>query len=80
MVFLKNITIYNYNKKYITDMEIWIFCLCITILFPLGLIYHRIVKIEEDFKQYNELKQVELMMKGMELGIYEEDNEDEEVQ
>ena len=60
-------------------MEIWIFCLCITILFPLGLIYHRIVKIEEDFKQFNELKQVELMMKGMELGIYEEDNEDEEV-
>ena len=61
-------------------MEIWIFCLCITILFPLGLIYHRIVKIEEDFKQYNELKQVELMMKGIELGIYEEDNEDEKVQ
>ena len=61
-------------------MEIWIFCLCITILFPLGLIYHRIVKIEEDFKHYNELKQVELMMKGMELGIYEEENEDEEVQ
>lgn len=61
-------------------MEIWIFCLCITILFPLGLIYHRIVKIEEDFKQFNELKQVELMMKGMELGIYEEENEDEEVQ
>ena len=60
-------------------MEIWIFCLCITILFPLGLIYYRIVKIEEDFKQFNELKQVELMMKGMELGIYEEDNEDEEV-
>lgn len=61
-------------------MEIWIFCLCITILFPLGLIYHRIVKIEEDFKHYNELKQVELMMKGMELGIYEEEeNEDEEV-
>lgn len=60
-------------------MEIWIFCLCITILFPLGLIYHRIVKIEEDFKQFNELKQVELMMKGMELGIYEEENEDEEV-
>lgn len=53
--------------------------MCITILFPLGLIYHRIVKIEEDFKQYNELKQVELMMKGMELGIYEEDNEDEEI-
>ena len=61
-------------------MEIWIFCLCLSILFPLGLIYHRIVKIEEDFKQYNELKQVELMMKGMELGIYEEENEDEEVQ
>lgn len=61
-------------------MEIWIFCLCLSILFPLGLIYHRIVKIEEDFKQFNELKQVELMMKGMELGIYEEDNEDEEVQ
>ena len=61
-------------------MEIWIFCLCITILFPLGLIYHRIVKIEEDFKQFNELKQVELMMKGMELGIYEEENEDEEIQ
>ena len=62
-------------------MEIWIFCLCITILFPLGLIYHRIVKIEEDFKQFNELKQVELMMKGMELGIYdEEENEDEKVQ
>lgn len=61
-------------------MEIWIFCLCISILLPLGLIYHRIVKIEEDFKQFNELKQVELMMKGMELGIYEEDNEDEEVQ
>ena len=40
--------------------EIWIFCLCITILFPLGLIYHRIVKIEEDFKQFNELKQVEV--------------------
>lgn len=61
-------------------MEIWIFCLCITILFPLGLIYHRIVKIEEDFKQFNELKQVELMMKGIELGIYEEEeNEDEEV-
>ena len=60
-------------------MEIWIFCLCITILFPLGLIYHRIVKIEEDFKQFNELKQVELMMKGIELGINEEDNEDEEV-
>ena len=60
-------------------MEIWIFCLCITILFPLGLIYHRIVKIEEDFKQFNELKQVELMMKGMELGIYEEENKDEEV-
>ena len=60
-------------------MEIWIFCLCITILFPLGLIYHRIVKIEEDFKHFNELKQVELMMKGMELGIYEEENEDEEV-
>ena len=60
--------------------EIWIFCLCITILFPLGLIYHRIVKIEEDFKHHNELKQVELMMKGMELGIYEEENEDEEVQ
>lgn len=60
-------------------MEIWIFCLCLSILFPLGLIYHRIVKIEEDFKQFNELKQVELMMKGMELGIYEEDNEDEEV-
>lgn len=59
--------------------EIWIFCLCISILFPLGLIYNRIVKIEEDFKHYNELKQVELMMKGMELGIYEEDNEDEEV-
>lgn len=61
-------------------MEIWIICLCITILFPLGLIYHRIVKIEEDFKQFNELKQVELMMKGIELGIYEEENEDEEVQ
>ena len=61
-------------------MEIWIFCLCITILFPLELIYHRIVKIEEDFKHYNELKQVELMMKGIELGIYEEDNEDEKVQ
>lgn len=61
-------------------MEIWIFCLCISILFPLGLIYHRIVKIEEDFKQFNELKQVELMMKGLELGIYEEENEDEEVQ
>lgn len=60
-------------------MEIWIFCLCLSILFPLGLIYHRIVKIEEDFKQFNELKQVELMMKGMELGIYEEENEDEEV-
>ena len=60
-------------------MEIWIFCLCITILFPLGLIYHRMVKIEEDFRHYNELKQVELMMKGMELGICEEDNEDEEV-
>lgn len=60
--------------------EIWIICLCLSILFPLGLIYHRIVKIEEDFKQFNELKQVELMMKGMELGIYEEDNEDEEVQ
>ena len=60
--------------------EIWIFCLCLSILFPLGLIYHRIVKIEEDFRQFNELKQVELMMKGMELGIYEEDNEDEEVQ
>lgn len=60
-------------------MEIWIFCLCITILFPLGLIYHRIVKIEEDFKQFNELKQLELMMKGIELGLYEEENEDEEV-
>ena len=60
-------------------MEIWIFCLCLSILFPLGLIYHRIVKIEEDFKQFNELKQVELMMKGIELGIYEEENEDEEV-
>ena len=61
-------------------MEIWIFCLCLSILFPLGLIYHRIVNIEEDFKQFNELKQVELMMKGMELGIYdEEENEDEEV-
>ena len=60
-------------------MEIWIFCLCLSILFPLGLIYHRIVKIEEDFKHQNELKQVELMMKGIELGIYEEDNEDEEV-
>lgn len=60
--------------------EICIFCLCISILFPLGLIYYRIVKIEEDFKQYNELKQVELMMKGIELGIYEEDNEDEKVQ
>lgn len=60
--------------------EIWIICLCITILFPLGLIYHRIVKIEEDLKQFNELKQVELMMKGIELGIYEEENEDEEVQ
>ena len=61
-------------------MEIWIFCLCLSILFPLGVIYHRIVKIEEDFKQYNELKQVELMMKGIELRLYEEDNEDEEVQ
>lgn len=61
-------------------MEIWIFCLCISILFPLGLIYHRIVKIEEDIRQFNELKQVELMMKGLELGIYEEDNEDEEIQ
>ena len=61
-------------------MEIWIFCLCLSILFPLGLIYYRIVKIEEDFKQFNELKQVELMMKGIELGIYEEDNEDEKVQ
>ena len=60
-------------------MEIWIFCLCLSILFPLGLIYHRICKIEEDFRQFNELKQVELMMKGMELGIYEEENEDEEV-
>ena len=60
--------------------EIWIFCLCLSILFPFGLIYHRIVKIEEDFKQFNELKQVELMMKGMELGIYEEENEDEKVQ
>ena len=60
-------------------MEIWIFCLCLSILFPLGVIYHRIVKIEEDFRHYNELKQVELMMKGMELGICEEDNEDEEV-
>ena len=60
-------------------MEIWIFCLCLSILFPLGLIYHRIVNIEEDFKQFNELKQVELMMKGRELGINEEDNEDEEV-
>ena len=60
-------------------MEIWIFCLCLSILFPLGLIYHRIVKIEEDFKHQNELKQVELMMKGIELGIYEEDNEDEKV-
>lgn len=60
-------------------MEIWIFCLCLSILFPLGLIYYRIVKIEEDFKHYNELKQVELMMKGIELGIFEEDNEDEEV-
>lgn len=60
--------------------EIWIFSLCLSILFPLGLIYHRIVKIEEDFKQFNELKQVELMMKGIELGIYEEDNEDEKVQ
>ena len=59
--------------------EIWIFCLCLSILFPLGLIYHRIVKIEEDFKHQNELKQVELMMKGIELGIYEEDNEDEKV-
>lgn len=59
--------------------EIWIFCLCLSILFPLGLIYYRIVKIEEDFKHQNELKQVELMMKGIELGIYEEDNEDEEV-
>ena len=61
-------------------MEIWIFCLCLSILFPLGLIYYRIVKIEEDFRQFNELKQVELMMKGIELGIYEEDNEDEKVQ
>ena len=61
-------------------MEIWIFCLCLSILFPLGLIYYRIVKIEEDFRQFNELKQVELMMKGMELGIYEEENEDEKVQ
>lgn len=60
-------------------MEIWIFCLCLSILFPLGLIYYRIVKIEEDFKHYNELKQVELMMKEIELGIFEEDNEDEEV-
>ena len=59
--------------------EIWIFCLCLSILFPLGVIYHRIVKIEEDFRHYNELKQVESMMKGMELGICEEDNEDEEV-
>ena len=59
--------------------EIWIFCLFLSILFPLGLIYHRIVKIEEDFRHYNELKQVELMMKGIELGIYEEDNEDEKV-
>lgn len=63
---------------------IWIFCLCISILFPLGLIYHRIAMIEEDFRQYNELKQVELMMKGIELGIYDdnENNEedDEEVQ
>lgn len=61
-------------------MEIWIFCLCISILFPLGLIYFRMVLIEEDFRQYNELKNVELMMKGLEMGIYEEDNEDEEVQ
>ena len=61
-------------------MEIWIFCLCISILFPLGLIYFRLILIEEDFRQYNELKNVELMMKGIELGIYEEDNEDEEVQ
>lgn len=61
-------------------MEIWIFCLCISILFPLGLIYFRIVNIEEDFRQYNEMKQVELMMKGLELGIYEEENEDEKVQ
>lgn len=60
-------------------IEIWIFCLCLSILFPLGLIYYRIVKIEEDFKQFNELKQVELMMKGIELGIYEEENEDEKV-
>lgn len=60
-------------------MEIWIFCLCISILFPLGLIYYRIAKIEEDFKQFNELKQVELMMKGIELGIYEEENEDEKI-
>lgn len=61
-------------------MEIWIFCLCISILFPLGLIYFRIVLIEEDLRIHNELKQVELMMKGLELGIYEEDNEDEEIQ
>ena len=61
-------------------MEIWIFCLCISILFPLGLIYFRMVLIEEDFRQYNELKNVELMMKGLEMGIYEEDNEDEEIQ
>ena len=61
-------------------MEIWIFCLCISILFPLGLIYFRIVLIEEELRIHNELKQVELMMKGLEMGIYEEDNEDEEVQ
>ena len=60
-------------------MAIWIFCLCILVLFPLGLIYYRIDMIEEDFRKFNEIKQVELMMKGMELGIYEEENEDEEV-
>lgn len=67
---IKNILLYDRNMD---------FCLCLSILFPLGLIYYRIVKIEEDFKQFNELKQVELMMKGIELGIYEEENEDEKV-
>ncbi len=59
-------------------MEIWIFCFCISILFPLGLIYFRLVLIEEDFRQYNELKNVELMMKGIELGIYDDNDNNEE--
>lgn len=59
-------------------MEIWIFCLCISILFPLGLIYFRMVLIEEDIRQFNELKNVELMMKGIELGIYDDNDNNEE--